>query len=445
MSSLPTEPRLTSRFADRRSAGRLLAERLTALADEHPVVLGLPRGGVPVAFEVAQALHAPLDVLLARKIGAPANPEYAIGALAEGDVRVLNAEAVASLMIGADELEAAAARTRAELERHARRYRGDHPAIEIEGRTVILVDDGIATGATARAALRAARIRRPRRLVLAVPVAAPETLQTLSSEADEIVCLLEPAELWAVGLWYQDFSPVPDGEVIRMLYGDANDPPPSASQVQTREVRVPIAGILGDLALPEQAKGLVIFAHGSGSSRFSPRNREVAQRLTDRGLATLLLDLLQYGEESDRTNVFDVGLLSQRLVRATLWAQRQADLSSLPIGYFGASTGTAAALAAAAELQDRICAVVSRGGRPDLAARYLSTVTAPVLLIVGSRDDVVLELNREARELLQAPSELAIVDGATHLFEEPGALDQVAELAGDWFERHLVTMSTPSR
>jgi putative phosphoribosyl transferase len=444
MSKRPTTPPQAVRFDDRRSAGRLLGERLAALADEHPVVLGLPRGGVPVAFEVAQALHAPLDVLLARKIGAPANPEYAIGALAEGDVRVLNGEAVASLMIGADELEAAAARTRTELERHARRYRGDRPAIDIEGRTVILVDDGIATGATARAALRAARIRRPRRLVLAVPVAAPETLQALSSEADEVVCLLEPDELWAVGLWYRDFAPVPDGEVIRMLYGHADDPPPP-SPAQTREVRIPIAGILGDVTLPARPQGLVIFAHGSGSSRFSPRNRQVAQRLTERGLATLLLDLLQYGEESDRTNVFDVGLLSQRLVRATLWAQRQADLGSLPIGYFGASTGTAAALAAAAELPGRIAAVVSRGGRPDLAAHYLPAVTAPVLLIVGSRDDAVLELNREARELLQATSELAIVDGATHLFEEPGALEQVAQLAGDWFERHLAVAPAPSR
>ena len=137
---------------------------------------------------------------------------------------------------------------------------------------MILVDDGIATGATARAALPGGAHPRPRRLVLAVPVAAPETLQALScSEADEVVCLLEPEELWAVGLWYRDFAPVPDGEVIRMLYGHADDPPPP-SPAQTREVRIPIAGILGDVTLPAQPQGLVIFAHGSGSSRFSPRN-----------------------------------------------------------------------------------------------------------------------------------------------------------------------------
>ena len=187
-----------------------------------------------------------------------------------------------------------------------------------------------------------------------------------------------------------------------------------------------------------------MFAHGSGSSRHSPRNRQVARALNERGLATLLLDLLTVEEELDRANVFDIGLLAERLVAATRWARAEPPLAELRVGYFGASTGAGAALSAAAELGDEIGAVVSRGGRPDLAAARLAEVRAPVLLIVGGHDEIVIELNREARSLLRAPSELAIVPGATHLFEEPGALEEVSRLAGEWFERHLTRAVAPS-
>jgi putative phosphoribosyl transferase len=194
---------------------------------------------------------------------------------------------------------------------------------------------------------------------------------------------------------------------------------------------------VGDLVVPDAPRGLVLFAHGSGSSRHSPRNRQVAQALQERPHATLLLDLLSEAEEHDRANVFDIELLAARLVAATGWTQTQAELARLPIGYFGASTGAAAALWAAAELGPRIAAVVSRGGRPDLAGGRLATVTAPTLLIVGGRDHAVLGLNREAQQLLEAPSELAVVPGASHLFEEPGALHQVSSLAREWFARYL--------
>ena len=424
------------RFDDRRSAGRALGDRLKGLALPSPVVLGLTRGGVPVAYEVAQALRAPLDVLVARKIGAPGNPEYGIGAVAEGDVRVLDRAAIRSLMIDVHELEAAIARAQGELRGHVERYRGDQPPLDVAGRTVIVVDDGVATGGTARAALRSVRARGPRRLVLAVPVGAPDTLRGLRAEADEVVCLLEPELLWAVGLWYRDFAPVHDAEVIGMLRGDPADPP-ARPGISAREVRVPAAEIAGDLLLPRAARGLIVFAHGSGSSRFSPRNRQVSRALVDRGFATLLLDLLHREEEGDRGNVFDVDLLCDRLVRATEWAEAAPGLTGLPIGYFGASTGAAAALAAAAQLGGRVGAVVSRGGRADLAAHHLPRVSAPVLLIVGGRDEIVLELNREAIAHMSAPAQLAVVEGATHLFEEPGALEEVARLAGDWFERHL--------
>lgn len=192
----------------------------------------------------------------------------------------------------------------------------------------------------------------------------------------------------------------------------------------------PLHALLG---VPVDALGLVIFAHGSGSGRLSPRNGYVAQRLRDMRLATLLLDLLSPAEEVDRRNVFDITLLASRLVRATDWASHHPETRGLQPGYFGSSTGGGAALRAAAG-DHRIAAVVSRGGRPDLAGKQaLAAVAAPTLLIVGSRDDQVIELNRFAASSLHCPHELVIVPGAGHLFEEPGTLDRVVELAGDWF------------
>ena len=203
-----------------------------------------------------------------------------------------------------------------------------------------------------------------------------------------------------------------------------------------REVEIGALALKGLLGAPEKASALVIFAHGSGSGRLSPRNNYVAEALRRSGLATLLLDLLTPEEESLRSNVFDIPLLAQRLLLATAWAREQVETAQLPIGYFGASTGAGAALVAAAD-DRRIFAVVSRGGRPDLAGDALERVRAPTLLIVGGRDHTVIALNRDAQRSLKAESELVIVPGATHLFEEPGALDEVIAHASRWFLTHL--------
>lgn len=191
------------------------------------------------------------------------------------------------------------------------------------------------------------------------------------------------------------------------------------------------------LTVPEDAEGLVLFAHGSGSSRHSSRNQFVAEVLQEAGLATLLLDLLAVSEATDRANVFDIDLLANRLILATEWASANARLQRLPIGYFGASTGAAAALRAASVLSDKIRAVVSRGGRPDLAIDDLVRVRAPTLLIVGGHDYGVIELNRRAYERLTGAKDFSVIPRATHLFEEPGALEEVADLARDWFLRFL--------
>jgi putative phosphoribosyl transferase len=199
------------------------------------------------------------------------------------------------------------------------------------------------------------------------------------------------------------------------------------------------AGVLvpGDLTIPENPRGVVAFAHGSGSSRLSPRNRQVAQALGEEGFATLLFDLLTPEEELDRANVFDIPLLGRRLAAATGWLRHQPETRELALGYFGASTGAAAGLIAAADLGAQVSAVVSRGGRPDLAAPRLGEVLAPTLLIVGGLDTQVLELNRQAQRQLRCTNDLEVVLGATHLFEETGTLEAVARLAIDWFARHL--------
>ena len=211
-----------------------------------------------------------------------------------------------------------------------------------------------------------------------------------------------------------------------------------------RAVRIPIesrATVLGDLRVPDAANGLVIFAHGSDSSRLSPRNRAVAEFLNDVGFATLLIDLLVEDEDTDdggpRHPKWDIEMLSKRLAQSEQWTAAQPELAALPVGYFGASTGAAAALVAAARQPDRIRAVVSRGGRPDLAGDQLRAVEAPTLLIVGSRDTHVLDLNKQAASKLKADVRLAVIPDATHLFPEPGALSQVAQLAADWFSSHL--------
>ena len=441
-------------FSDRADAGRRLAGLLAPLAAADPVILALPRGGVPVAVEVARALGvADLDVLVVRKIGAPWNPEYGLGAVGEGDVAVIDTRRAAEAGVDDATLQRVRAKEAAEVLRRVARYRAGRPAAEVAGRTVVLVDDGIATGSTLLAAVALLRGRGAGRVVVAAPVASDSSVAALRRVADEVVVAEVPRDFRAVGRHYREFDQVSDAEVIEALAQFHVVTSTAASGASTCEPSAPVDAdvsipvgrvhLPGHLSVPTAAAGVVVFVHGSGSSRLSPRNVAVARDLQRRGLGTLLFDLLTEAEADDRSNVFDIDLLADRLLGVTDWLRDEAGVGrprttpthTLPIGYFGASTGGGAALVAAARSARPIAAVDSRGGRPDLADTYLPRVTAPTLLIVGGRDPQVLDLNRRAQARLTCPNELVVVPGATHLFAEPGTLEQVSRLAADWFAR----------
>jgi putative phosphoribosyl transferase len=438
-------------FADRVDAGRRLAGRLRQLRGEDVVVLGLPRGGVPVAFEVAKALDAPLDVIVVGKLGVQVQPDRRkrsppMGVVGEGGVLVLNQPVVQQADMSDGELAEIERRVRAEVDRRAHRFRRDRPPLPLAGRTVVLVADGIATEARARAACQVVRAQGAARVVLAGPVCSPNSAAELRNEVDQLVCLEIGGRTGRVTDFYDDFPQVSTGEVVHLLrraareVGAAGDGRPLSDEVEIPVGQVQLGGCL---TVPAGATGVVVFAHGSGSSRHSPRNRHVAGVLQQAGLATLLFDLLTTQEEPHRAKV-DIELLAGRLTEVTGWVRRRPEFAGLPVGYVGASTGAAAALWAAAAAGADIAAVVSRGGRPDLAGPRLGEVRAPTLLIVGGQDAKVLERNRRAETSMRCERRLVVIPGATHLFGEPGTLEAAAAAALAWFLGRLVPAAAPS-
>jgi putative phosphoribosyl transferase len=427
-------------FKDRERAGQLLGERLRSYKFENPLVLAIPRGGVPVGFEVAKILQCPLDLLLVKKIGAPTQSELAVGAVSEDAHPVFNDSIVKILNISPSYLKQAASEKTKEIQEQIKKFRGSKKPESLKNKTVILVDDGIATGATIMAAIQLLKQKEPLKIVVAAPTGAQDSVEKIQELADEVICLITPQDFTAVGIWYENFKQVSDEEVLRLMENAHFLKKKTAQEITIRDGD---KQLFGDLTPVENTKGLIIFAHGSGSSRKSPRNQFVAKELNQVGFSTLLFDLLTENESKDRSNVFDLNLLARRLLLATDAGMNHFKAMKPSLGYFGASTGAGAALVAAAQSRHKISAIVSRGGRPDMADQYLSHVDAPTLLIVGGEDPQVLELNRKAAKKLKH-SNLVIVPEATHLFEEPGALEEVVEHAASWFREFLPPASKHS-
>ncbi|HXV13941.1 MAG TPA: phosphoribosyltransferase family protein [Candidatus Krumholzibacteria bacterium] len=420
------------RFENREDAARRLVQKLARFRGQHPLVLAIPRGAAIMGRVMADELNGEMDIVLVRKLRAPGQPELAIGAVDEHGHMFLTGypSDVSDLYLKQEK------QTQMEALKRRRAVYG-RAAANPRGRVVIVVDDGVATGSTMIAALKSVREAKPAHVIAATAVAPPETVDRLREFADEIVCLSSPGDFRAVGQYFDDFGQVSDDEVVALLKGEVRSFAPAVDPEITIDVRG--RRLRGILARPADSKGVVVFAHGSGSSRLSSRNRHVAEVLNQHGIATLLFDLLTPEEGRVHDMRFDVGLLGVRLVEVTEWVADRPDLKGLPIGYFGASTGAAAAMIAAARLGGKIACIVSRGGRPDLAMEVADHVFAPTLLIVGGDDREVLELNRKVYDVIPGVKELSVVRGASHLFEEPGMLDDVARRAVAWFHDHLET------
>ena len=385
-----------------------------------------------LAAEVAKELQCPLEPLVVRKVGAPDNPEYGIGAVGPGGVRVHDPTALARLRISEAEFSALADVETRELERRLAQFGSPCVPGDLTGRTAILIDDGLATGITALAACRFVRSLQPAEVIFAAPVGSASGRALVSTEADEVICISTPDPFYSVGQFYADFTQVAEDTLLPLL-----------GRHTGRLVRFSAGDVWleADLVTPPNPRGVVLFAHGSGSGRSSPRNLSVARELQRAGFATLLVDVLTPEETEDPAMTFDVGLLADRLAAAVRFLEEEPETGTLPIGLFGASTGAAAALATAIRFPTRVKAVVSRGGRTDLAGDSVSSVVAPTLLLIGENDRVCRSVNSHTMGSLSGKKELVVIPNAGHLFEEPGAMEEVARQSVRWFTTYLTPRS----
>ncbi|WP_046469596.1 phosphoribosyltransferase family protein [Allosalinactinospora lopnorensis] len=425
-------------FTDRSEAGRRLAERVRAYAVTDPIVLALPRGGVPVGAELARHLRIPLDVLLVRKIGMPGHQETGVGAITEDGHACFDDRALARIRMPREMLSSTVEAERAELARRLEVYRGSRAAPRLTGRDVIVVDDGVATGGTARAALQMVRRQRPARLVLAVPVGSQQAVEILRPEVEDLVVLTVPENFRAVGEWYRDFAQLSDGDVTAIL-AELRTPADEAGSERAVRIRAGDVYLEGELATPAEVRAGVVFALSHG--RHDPRQRAVAANLRRSGYATLLFDLLTHDEwrrESDEdANGVDTAVLDERLQAAVRWLRRATDLASAPVGLFGSGAAAPAALMTAAARPEDIAALVVHGGRIDIAEESLPKVRAPVLVLVEGTDSFVRELAEWVLGRLSAPYDMRVMPGAEQLLARSEVWHEVGTAAADWFERYL--------
>lgn len=418
-------------FRDRHDAGKQLAEVLAGRRLHEPVVLAIPRGGVPVGSEIASRLGCELGVVVARKLGAPGMPELAIGAVTADGTAFINDEVAGE--VGATEryIDQVTQREREEAARREVLFDG-HLRPEVRDRDVIVVDDGLATGATAIAAVRSMRNAGARRVILAIPVAPPASVRRLEHEADEVVCPHVVEDFWAVGQFYIDFRPTVDAEVRQLLDGQRRDAvaDPATSALHVVRGNVTLAAAL---TVPP-GKGpfpCVVFVHGLGSGKDSPRNMVISARLVDAGIATALFDLSGHGESSPDPRGHAAYIDDLLAVVDRLREEPSIDVRRL--GISGSSYGGVVAVEAVHSHAVNPAAMVLRA--PPIDAGDLDAIHVPTLCVVGQEDGLLDAIRRAVTRSNAAT--LAVVPGASHLFDEPGTLDIAVTLTVDWFTRYL--------
>jgi putative phosphoribosyl transferase len=464
---------VTSRatFRDRGAAGRALAQELGGYRGQPGVVvLGLARGGAPVARAVADALRVPVGVVVARKVGVPGIAEVALGAVAEGGHRVIADAVTWYLGVPSPLVDRLAVREQTELERTVAIYRLRLEPLDLRGRTVIIVDDGLATGATMRAAIRSVRDRHPARVIVAVPVASRAAADEVQREADDLAVVVMPPRFHSVSASYQNYSPVSDADVLSLMSQPRRHGSPFVADIAIRPgtaltridrpsrdtertIGIPAfdATVVGELGVPRLARpqerrersgdvrGLVILPNAGGGGRNSYMERYLAGRLRLAGYATLRLDLLtreeQWADEADASRRFDVQRAAARLACACEWVEREGVAGAHRTILAASGAGAAAALVTAARRPGHIDAVIARRGRVDLAAADLGRVEAPVLLIAGADDLDALRRNTDAAERLRHGAVSIRIPRAGAAFDEPGALGAVAEHTVGWLDR----------
>src|SRR5579875_630976 len=430
----------TALYADRHDAGRRLGALLADRRFEDPLVVGIARGGMPVAAEVAHALGAPLDIVIVRKIGAPWNRDLAIGAVAEGDLVMVDERAVAELGLCAQEVDEAVARALEELARTIDRLREGRPRIGVRGRSVILVDDGLATGRIAQAAIRALRERGALHITLALPVGAPESVQALADSVDEALCAATPQHLRAIGDWYADFRATSDEEMLALLAGHSGAAARSA--LISSE---PGISAHGDLIVPWSAPGhgVIVFAPSGPSHAEAQLTAELAGVLERSGFGTLSLDWPQIDSPSRGERSEDVQITAQLMRAATDWLRSQPESARLPIGYVGGGAGAAGALVAAAQLRSALGALVALAPRLELTGGAIALLEAPTLLVVPEQDRELLAICHAAREAMQCESRIALLPGRSPLALDRRARESLAPIVTDWLARHISAMTQP--
>lgn len=444
-------------FDDRRDAGRRLASALAYVDAEDLLVVALPNGGVVVGDEIARALGAPLDVLAVHPLTLPEDDQTPIGAIGPGGARFLDIDQLNRLDPPEGELEAMIAEAEEAVEATARRLRGSSTPLELRGRTVILATDAIQSGAKARLAIRILRSQGPKRLILAVPVAANPALSATRDEVDAQVFLVAPEQIDRMEDWYRTLPRVSEADVHDVLEAararlrEAGQPamPPPEVEVRPAEPlsQTNIEVDLGDtqlealLGIPAKATGLILVAPDGGASRYSPRGQHLAEALREAGLATLQVDLLTPAEAAEDARSqryrYDLGLMADRLIDVAGWAAGHSRTRMLPLGLLGTGTAAAIGLLAARQRPDRLRAVACLEGHLEMVQGALPEVQVPVLMLSSDLSPSAQSAARRAMEALGGPVDHQTIAAHGDLLEDPEALDAAAEAAGSWFVEHL--------